>query len=118
MSSDDFGYGQIVTDKDLTPLTRKTVSSIESLLTEIEFSSLFAVKSYTLIELKEMALKEKTEIEVTAFGTELTETTKKRAYASFDVDHNKVLSKAKIATLQITLTFSLIRICGHTGRQE
>lgn len=69
MSLDDFGYGQIITDKDPTPLTRKTVSSIESLLTEIEFLLLFAVKSYTLIELKELALKEKTEIQVTAIGT-------------------------------------------------
>ena len=37
------------------------------------------------IERKKLALEEKTEIEVTAFGTELTETTKKRAHASLDL---------------------------------
>ena len=37
------------------------------------------------MERKKLALEEKTEIEVTAFGTELTETTKKRAHASLDL---------------------------------
>lgn len=51
-------------DKNLALLTPKTFPSRESLPTDIDFSSLYALKPYTLIERKELALEEKIDTEV------------------------------------------------------